>query len=114
MHCTIENVWGIAQQGDHLNRLAGEVRIAARHIQGINLVRRNDLVKGFGEFIKIDPPMLRQIQGYHSIGVLPVYRVGIPPAPRVRGFPDKKRQSFEILPKLRIEVRDGGDFDLQH
>ena len=33
---------------------------------------------------------------------------GVPNTPTVRGLPYKKRQSFEILPKLWNDVRDGG------
>ena len=81
--------------------------IAAKNIQCVILDRRNDSVSGIDEFSKIDPPSVRRIQDYHSRGVLPVYRGGIPTPPRVGGFPYKKRQSFEILTKLWSDVRDG-------
>ena len=44
---------------------------------------------------------------YHTRGVIPVYRGGEQPAPRVRGFPYKKRQTADIISKLWKDVRDG-------
>ena len=60
--------------GGRSNKLAGEPRIAARHIQGITIGKRNKLVEKLGEIEHIDPGLVQQVKGYHTRGALPVYR----------------------------------------
>ena len=84
----------MAQQGDHLNRSTGEIRIAATHVRS----RRAPAAKGLSEVAKVDHVVVRQVQDYHSRGVIPVFRVGAPSAPRVRGSPYKNgRESKSYL-----------------
>ena len=107
VECSIGNLVSIANLGDNLNRMAGEVRISARHIQGIILGKRTDLVKGLDDVSHVDPRLVEQVKGFHTRGVTPVYRGGEPDRPRVRGFPYKPGQGFEIISKIWKDVRAG-------
>ena len=103
----IANVCEVAGAGDRLNNLSGEVRISARHIQGLILEKRSHLITGLKCWRDKDPKLVDQVIDYHSRGVIPVYRGGSPPTPRVRGFPYKKGQSMGIMGKLWKDVRNG-------
>ena len=97
----------MAEAGDKLNRLSGEVRIAARHVQGINLSERKDLVDGLDAVLRVGPKLVNQVKDFHTRGAMPVYR-GLEPAnPRVRGFPYKPGQSLDIISKIWSDVSDG-------
>ena len=107
VECSSGNIWAIAELGDRLNKLAGEPRIAARHIQGITLGKRNKLVEKLSEIEHIDPGLVRQVKGYHARGALPVYRGLGPDIPRLRCFPYKPGQSFDIISKIWKDVQAG-------
>ena len=73
--------------GDRLNKLAGEPRIAARHIQGLVLGKRNQLVGNLGAFEHVDPPLVQQVIGFHTRGAIPAYRGVEPETPKITGIP---------------------------
>ena len=104
---SLANICAVASLGDRLNNLSGEVRISARHIQNLILKKRSHLITGLKCWGGKDPQLVDQIIDYHSRGVIPIYRGGSPPTPRVRGFPYKKQQSMEIMEKLWKDVRNG-------
>ena len=101
------NIRTIAEAGDKLHRLSGEVRIDARHVQEININDRKDLVAGLDSVLRVDPQLAKQVGDFHTRGVFPVYRGVDPDTPRVRGFPYKPGQSLYIISKLWNDVRAG-------
>ena len=104
---TIANICTVADAGDRLNNLSGEVRVSARHLQDLILKKRSHLINGLKRWRDRGPKLIDQVIDYHSRGVIPVYRGGSPPTPRVRGFPYKKQQSMEIMGKQWKDVRNG-------
>ena len=101
------NIRTIAEAGDKLHRLSGEVRIDARHVQEININDRKDLVAGLDSVLRVGPQLVKQVKDFHTRGALPVYRGMEPDTPRVRGFPCKPGQSLDIISKLWNDVRAG-------
>ena len=97
--CDDENLRQIAQKGDNLNRLAGEIRISARHSQGISLSRQESAAKGLSAVPKVDPVLVSQVQDYHYRGVAPLFRGGGPIHPRIRGPPLSKTAKLRNLTK---------------
>lgn len=106
----LANVCSVTHLGGRLNAMSGEVRISARHTQDAPLSKRAQLIAGLNCWRAKNPELADQVVGYHTRGVMPVYRVGALPTPRVRGFPYKK-QSLEIMGKLRNDVRQCSDYD---
>ena len=103
----VENLRTVANLGDRLNRLSGEVRIAARHVQGIILKKRKSLVAGLDAMSRVDPALVGHVKDSHTRGVLPAYRGVGPETPRVRGPPYNHGQSFDIISKIWKDVRAG-------
>ena len=104
---SLSNICAVAKLGDCLNEISGESRVSARHIRNIVLEKREHLITGLRCWRSKAPELAGQVIDYHSMGVIPVYRGGAPPTPRVRGFPYKPKQSLEIMEKLRKDVRQG-------
>ena len=104
---SLSNVCEVAKMGDRLNDMSGEVRISARHIQGLILKKRDPLLAGLKCWRDKAPELIDQAMDYRNRGVIPVYRGGQPPTPRARGFPYKPKQSLEIMEKLWKDVRLG-------
>ena len=68
---------------------------------------RTSLVNGLGAVSKVNPQLVAHVKDYRTRGVIPVYRVPDPQTPRVRGFPYKETQSFDISTKNWNDVRAG-------
>ena len=62
VECNVGNLWAVADLGDNLNRLSGDVRISARHIQGIVLSKRKYLVDGLEATSHVDPVLAEQVK----------------------------------------------------
>ena len=107
MEFGLPNICEEAKLGDYLDEISGEARISARHIRDIALIRREHLLTGLRCWRSKAPELVGQVIDYHSRGVIPVYRGGVPQTPSVRGFPYKSKQSLEIMEKLWENVRLG-------
>ena len=105
--CAIGNIWKESHLGDHLYKISGEVRISARHIQNLNLLKRDTDLEFLRNLAFVDHTSVGKVIDYHTRCVIPVYRGAEHPVPRVRGYPYKKRQSYDISSKLRNDVKNG-------
>ena len=81
------NVCSVAQLRVKVYLFSGEVRISARHIQDINLPNRAGLIAGLNNAIDYNPVLAKHVIDYRAPGIIPFYRGGDPPSPRVRGPP---------------------------
>ena len=53
------------------------------------------------------PHLVQKVIGFHTRGAIPVYRGAEPETPRVRGFPYKPGQSFDIVSKIWKDAKAG-------
>ena len=104
--CTVANIWAIAQRGDQLNRLGGEVGVSARQIRGINMAKRCRLIEGTSHIAQVGPSMVNRVVDYRSRGVIPVKPRNCTQGSTREGPPYKTRRRIDIVPKLRQDVRE--------
>ena len=98
----------VAEVGDRIVREhKGEIRLAARQVQEIEMRKMNDQVLAAQELLGFDTDLRNQISQLHTIGALPHFHGQPPEGSRRSGLPYEETKTVGMVEKIWKDVRQG-------
>ena len=100
-------VQNVATLGNRLARESGDVRLAARRVQEIEMRTSEPQVRATATLLRNHPALQGRIAQLHTIGALPFLHGKSPENPMPLGLPYDASKTAEIVQKLWKDVREG-------
>ena len=97
----------VATLGNRLVRGSGDVQLAARRVQEIEMRKLEPQARSTASLLSNHPILRDRISQLHAIGELPFFRGQPPDNPRPIGLPYDSSKTQELAKKLWEDVRGG-------
>ena len=96
----------VATLGNRIARASGDVRLASRRVQEIEMRKSEPHVRSTAALLSNHPTLRGRISQLHTIGALPFSRGQHPDNPRPSGLPYDESKTLELAKKLRKVARE--------